>query len=399
MIPKALQDITEDDLDALLTAGRVEDHRIEYKRSSADDDEDGGSGKRTIKILRSVTAFANADGGDLIYGIATDKGIPVGKVGMDPKEVDSFMGQVSSVCLQACDPPLRPPQFKAVPLKGGGSAVVLRIERSFAGPHRVVANKHAHFYLRHSNGIAPMDVQNLRRAFLSRQNFMDRASGLRDQRLAQMKTGRLPVPMTYGERARIALLIVPLNYDEGSTAIDVDALRQDGGRLPPVFGYANARGHGAVLVFDGLASYFHKKEAASEGYGLLHRDGRLEMVAEAERIDKQSGRTVVHELTITDYVEGSLARGLAYLGNRGVTGPALAFVFVSNAVGRGLALADSGWQHEDHICAADDLVPPPAFVQAIPTDPVECKALAASSMDLPIRMLCNGFGYTRPTKG
>ena len=72
MIAKPVTDIPEADLRALIDNAVIESRVLEYKREVPDSSDQG-----KVKFLRSVTAFANTLGGDLIYGVEATKGIPV----------------------------------------------------------------------------------------------------------------------------------------------------------------------------------------------------------------------------------------------------------------------------------------------------------------------------------
>lgn len=86
MIPKNLdQDITENDLQILKENSILEGKTIEYKQSLP-----GNSDSERKEFLADVSSFANASGGDLIYGIVEDKetGIPQDIIGIDIENVD-----------------------------------------------------------------------------------------------------------------------------------------------------------------------------------------------------------------------------------------------------------------------------------------------------------------------
>lgn len=64
MITKSLITLNEADLRRLIDEKVPESKQVEYKRKLPD-----GSDKGTVSFLRAVTAFANTQGGDLLYGI------------------------------------------------------------------------------------------------------------------------------------------------------------------------------------------------------------------------------------------------------------------------------------------------------------------------------------------
>lgn len=67
---------TRDDLDRLILNKVPEGKTLEYKRQLPGR-EDGGN----VKILQSITSFANTNGGELLYGVEAEDGIPIGLSG------------------------------------------------------------------------------------------------------------------------------------------------------------------------------------------------------------------------------------------------------------------------------------------------------------------------------
>jgi len=68
MIPTDIDQITEEDLQALIDNSVIEGKTIEYKQSLPSNSD---SDKK--EFLADVSSFANASGGDLIYGIIEDE--------------------------------------------------------------------------------------------------------------------------------------------------------------------------------------------------------------------------------------------------------------------------------------------------------------------------------------
>lgn len=71
MIEKNIDRITEEDLQALIDNAVSERKTIEYKRSLSINRD-----SERKEFLADVSSFANASGGDLIYGITEAGGIP-----------------------------------------------------------------------------------------------------------------------------------------------------------------------------------------------------------------------------------------------------------------------------------------------------------------------------------
>ena len=85
MLPRRIEEIGEDNLNALITNQVIEGKTIEYKGSLP-----GNSVDEKKEFLADVCSFANTVGGDLILGLTEDRnsGIPKSVNGMDIPNAD-----------------------------------------------------------------------------------------------------------------------------------------------------------------------------------------------------------------------------------------------------------------------------------------------------------------------
>jgi predicted HTH transcriptional regulator len=84
MIARAINEITERDIQNLRDAGIVERKGLEYKRElpgTADAD------KR--EFLADASSFANTEGGDFVFGVNEDQGAITDIVGLLPRDWDA----------------------------------------------------------------------------------------------------------------------------------------------------------------------------------------------------------------------------------------------------------------------------------------------------------------------
>ena len=72
MIPKNINDILGDDLTALITNGVAEGRTIDYNR-----DLPGNADADKKEFLADVSSLANTVGGDLVFGMDEEQGIPM----------------------------------------------------------------------------------------------------------------------------------------------------------------------------------------------------------------------------------------------------------------------------------------------------------------------------------
>src|SRR5215831_7296026 len=139
MILKALNDITQDDLLALIANAVAEGRTIDYKR-----DLPGGSDGERKEFLADVSSFANSSGGDLIFGIVEDRGLPTQIVGVQAADVDLEIRRIDSILAAGLNPRIRY-AIRTISIEGGQRALVIRVERSWSAPHRVIFQGHDKF--------------------------------------------------------------------------------------------------------------------------------------------------------------------------------------------------------------------------------------------------------------
>ncbi|HBQ28163.1 MAG TPA: ATP-binding protein, partial [Desulfotomaculum sp.] len=128
MIKKSLDAISEEDLQAMIDNSVLEGKTIEYKQSLP-----GNSDTDKKEFLADVSSFANASGGDLIYGIVegSDTGFPVRLEGLAIENVDQEIIRRDSMIRDGIEPRIPGIGIKAVNLSDSKVALVIRIPKSW----------------------------------------------------------------------------------------------------------------------------------------------------------------------------------------------------------------------------------------------------------------------------
>jgi hypothetical protein len=187
---KLLEAIEERDLQALIDNQVSERKTIEYKEalpSNADGDKK--------EFLADVSSFANASGGDLIYGIREQSGVPVELSGLELSDVDAEILRLES-CIQTG---IAPRLFRivethpvALPSKQR-YAILIRIRKSWTAPHMVTFKNDSKFFSRDSRGKHQLDVSELRSAFLLSETAAERIRNFRAEHISNVIAGETPV--------------------------------------------------------------------------------------------------------------------------------------------------------------------------------------------------------------
>lgn len=153
-----LSEWTEEKLLTLLSQNFKENRNIEFKEMLPNNKDDKGK----FRLAKSVAAFANTWGGQIIFGVKDDVNLPpqeriVGVPGLDFRE---NFGNYPSKLEPSFDKWIV--QNPAIELKTGKAVYVVEIQRSIKGPHGVLENGFFLFCKRTEKGVQAMTVQDIR---------------------------------------------------------------------------------------------------------------------------------------------------------------------------------------------------------------------------------------------
>jgi hypothetical protein len=352
--------IAGDDIQTLVRNGEREGRDLDYKRDLPAPTNDGKK-----ELLQDVTSFANATGGVIVFGVDESRdergkptGIPSQVFGLSGANLDSEMLRLGQWMRAGIEPRLPAHRFHVVDDIQPGPVLVLVIPRSWAGPH-MVATADSRFYSRTSNGKYPLDVAEIRAAFLQREEIPARLRRFRDERLGLLIAGETPVQLQAG--SRIVLHIVPLLAVEGRVPVDLAAwakqspLPLDGGLEGHHF---NFDGHVAcgVKAGDGHGSYVQ-----------LFRTGAIEAVSVH---DYRAGGLPVMNIWHTEkLIVDGVKRYLPLLGTVGATTPVSISLSLVGARGCGLLASQNRPFLPRGVVTRDILTLPDASFESLDTDP------------------------------
>lgn len=168
MIQMPLEQIRKEDIESLVTAKVSERRTLEYKQQLR-----GGSSKDKREFLYDVSSLANAQGGDLVYGIederdATGKatGLPATANGVALTNASTEIARLENLIRDGIDPRIQGIRWQTVEGFPAGPVIVIRVPKSLVAPHMVIFGGMARFYSRNSTGKYPMDVREIRSAFV-----------------------------------------------------------------------------------------------------------------------------------------------------------------------------------------------------------------------------------------
>ncbi len=358
-----LEDITERHLLALIEDQVSEKRTIEYKR-----DLPGGTDGERKEFLADVSSFANAGGGDLIFGMDETEGIPtsIAPLSITPDKERLTWEQLIR---NGIEPRLPGVVVREIQVNGG-HALLFRIPRSWVGPHAVVYKGTFRFYARTSAGKYPLDVAELRSAFFGAAGLADRVRDFRTNRLAQIMVGEEPLPLV--PDGKIVVHLVP--FDAYGAAQDLNLNAPEGSGLwGPLFG----SGGGRIRRWnvDGLLSYDTTADGRVNRYSQLFRNGIYEGVEGVTLVPQVFGNIMPppEPHVRATWVDTRLARGLAnpiaVQRMIGVRSPVSVLVSVVGARGVLVAPRDPyGFAYEWSAIDRDLLTLPDVVIESLDID-------------------------------
>jgi len=273
MIAKNVNDIALTDLKKLVEDNVQERKTLEYKATLPDNSD---SGKK--EFLADISSLANTQGGDLIFGLKATDGVLQNEIGMTIIDADAEIARLENIARDGISPRIGL-EIGAIDAEAGKKAIIIRTKASLEAPHRVVFKEDSKFYKRNSNGKYPMDVGELRGAFLQSGELAERIRKFREYRVGDIKAGTTPYPLQQNE-SFIAIHIVPLSAYSTSFRLPSSALAdlqrgQYAGRFAPPYG---PHSYSQRINLDGIVTYSTYNDPIVSKYAQLYRDGKFEAV-------------------------------------------------------------------------------------------------------------------------
>lgn len=340
MISKPLDQITLQDIEDLKINEVSEGLTLDYKLTLP-----GDNGDDKKEFLRDVTAFANTAGGDLIFGVREKRdehnknmGVPEAVEGVVLENLDEVVQRFDSLIRDGVMPRLAGCRFKFLSLDIQRYIVVLRVPKSWTAPHMITFRRSPAFYARTNAGKYPLDVSELRAAFLLSDTLGQRLARFRDERLAKITNDDTPVPLITGPR--LTLHTIPVSGVQGLSPIDPQMFVKS----RELLWVPEESGLSGRYTFDGYLTYGSPWETSGEkklyrGYMQAFRDGSLEYatayIAASEK-KKYLWSVAFEEFTLT-----ALSRHFELLSALGLTPPVFAVLSLTGVLGYKLDLPDS----------------------------------------------------------
>ena len=262
MIPREIEKIEKEDLERLLEDKEPESLTLEFKREL----------ERNEHLLKTVCAFANTASGDLLIGADEEDHYISGLPGVSQEDVDDLKLRIEQVVPSGIEPSIVPVRLQEVSLSNGRWIIIIRVERSWAGPHRV--KQSGRFWRRHSAGSIEMTMDELRRAFTEEEMIISNIRRFRNERVQAIhSTSGMPVRLVPGPK--LVFHLIPIVAFRSGFQVDIHKAHNHLQNMNALGNKFFSRSYN----LDGSVGYLGASEQFKPGYLQIFRNGIIECVA------------------------------------------------------------------------------------------------------------------------
>jgi Putative DNA-binding domain len=373
MIPRSFEDIAKSDIEALI-ANRVAERRtLEFKRELP-----GTSDKDRKEFLADLTSFANAQGGDILFGIDAPKGVATTIAGMKIDDPDKEVLRWEEVLLAGVEPRLPGIKLRWIDCGEAGGVMLIRVPASTIAPHRVIFARTNRFFGRKSNGKYEMDTQELRDAFTASEALPTRLRALHLEAVDAALRGDLPIIL--GDDPTAIVSLIPATIFREARDLDVTPEHALAPHKPS--------GHmEAIRMIEGVLLHANPGEqGAVRSYAITHRTGRTDMVWTIGRVVdqfKKSETKLVWPKRFEDGLLDAAISGASWLNHYGIDGPWLVMATITSIKDYRLVVSSEYWSD-------------PAWRNLATLPPLMIERMNRAALLPLLRSFWLAFGFERP---
>jgi len=231
------KEIEKQDLQQLIDNKVSENKELEYKDYTFENGKMTKlADKQKDKFVKEVAAFANTNGGTIIVGIQENEDrfpTKLSGAGFGIKFFDEWLSSFRQLILSRIRPHLHGVECIPVELNEDNIAIVISVPRSYARPHGFWDGNKDEFVMRYSNGIANMDIDDLRKEFLYANGLQDKIRQFRKDRISMILANECVGDL--GNDAKLVVHIIPEWSFELGNNIDLECLETNS-QFKPISG-------------------------------------------------------------------------------------------------------------------------------------------------------------------
>lgn len=336
MLPARFDEIGSDDI-LRLVDGKISEHKtLEYKEKLTI-----GTGDERVEFLADVSSFANASGGDIIFGISDERdesgkptGMPNGIVPLQIGNKATEQARIEQLIESGVQPRIPGVQVKAIEIPGEGLVIVIRVPRSWIAPHMVTYANRSRFYSRNGTGKQQLDVQQIGAAFSVQRGLGERLRSWKADRISKAIAGEGPISLEGSQVLFHFVSAAALTDGEQSLPRTFDT-----NLLLYKYRLFNLTAQATRYNADGLLMLSNQTSSKRQSYLQIFRDGSLEY-GDSSVLDSLHGTHVASQ-TFEQKVATAFSSAVSLLKELEVTEPTFASLTLVGMKGRTMALPDN----------------------------------------------------------
>ncbi|MBT2246263.1 ATP-binding protein [Sphingobium sp. BHU LFT2] len=328
MIEQPIDTIDETVLQGLIENQVSESRDLDFKRELP-----GGGDEATREFLADVTAFANAQGGNIVFGMDEENGLAARLTGVETDDPDAAILRLEGKLQTGVEPRLIGVRSKWVPLANGRGALVLRIPGSLNAPHRVTYKGGARFFGRNSRGKYELDVHDLRHAFTQSVQLPQQFRQLHAEAVAGAQGLDMPFAIEQAPTAVVSVAPLGLFREERRVAVT-----RENAVVPVRLGAFSA-----MDTIEGVLVHAQVSETGRvKSYALSHRTGRTDSAFVIGGVRQNNGEEwrTVWPATFEQGLQSMTNSTQMQMRQFGIEGPWVIMVSVFGAKGFRMILGD-----------------------------------------------------------
>lgn len=356
---------------------------LEFKR-----DLPGASDKEKHELLKDVCAFANADGGDIVFGVEERDGSAEAIAAITSEVFDAAQRRLSQILDSGIEPRLQALQIVRVGVTGG-FVLIIRVPASFSGPHCIRVNNSKRFVMRNGTSTTDLTFDQLRAAFDRTATLGERARRFLADRTKLIAERRTPKRLLAGPIRAVHL--IPMGGLAGRQSPNLASLNGQGFTRFLESDWGGGRRSfnlDGMVIFPGGAS-----DEDHYGYSQIFRNGIMEAASVAGGVH-QTGhgdpeRQVVWATDMTKFFRERTETFISVAKDWGLVGPAILSYSLLNVEGYELAISTRYFLRQKPESDRPHLVVPELWIESL--ESVEIDQIVRPLLDI----LCQGFGQER----
>ncbi len=281
MLKENIKDIKISDIEQLISQSVVENKTIEYKQNLP---ENSDTDKK--EFLADVSAFANTNGGYLIYGVSESSGKPTDILPIKSTDQDAEIRRLESILQSGIEPRISC-EIRSIEHEDG-FLYLIGVKQSWNIPHRVIFKGYDKFYARNSAGKYPLDIDELRNLFTLPMTINEKIEKRISERRRYLNSNSLPIKQD--NKPKLSLHLIPEESYRNRNYPEIFSIKNDPLIMPMSYFGSNLK-----INLDGFMTYSVSRELGTFSYTQMYRDAMIEALR-TEIVDEEDGSLYYKEV-------------------------------------------------------------------------------------------------------